>query len=229
MPKIYIIGAGGVASYLIPILFNTFRDQIDHVVIFDKDIVEERNLLRQVFPEDSVGATKARALRAAYSHMIGIEKITAFGEWFYSGFPLKGHLSPKPEDWFISVADNHRARRDVCAAVREYNCRGIIAGNEYISAQAMVMHPLIHDLSPDVRYDLSSDEGSPFHCNTEEALSAFPQLALANATCATFICSLLYAWINSDTSDTELLDVLPVEFNSSKYGYSRRTVANLRG
>lgn len=56
----FIIGAGGVASYLLPVLIKTFP--IPNLWLRDADKLEERNLDRQLFSPDQIGQFKAEAL-----------------------------------------------------------------------------------------------------------------------------------------------------------------------
>ena len=57
--KAVIVGAGGVTSYMLPALKNSFDL---HLTIFDGDRLEKHNLDRQLFRNNQVGEFKARAL-----------------------------------------------------------------------------------------------------------------------------------------------------------------------
>ena len=56
----FIIGAGGVASYLLPVLTKTFP--CPKLWLRDADKLEEKNLDRQLFRNDQIGQSKAEAL-----------------------------------------------------------------------------------------------------------------------------------------------------------------------
>ena len=56
-----IVGAGGVTSYLLPALLNTFSATI---TLIDKDELELKNLDRQLFRKSDIGKPIAEALLA---------------------------------------------------------------------------------------------------------------------------------------------------------------------
>lgn len=59
-----IIGAGGVTSYMLPALKNSFNLT---ATIVDGDILETHNLDRQLFRNNAVGQYKAVALLKQYN------------------------------------------------------------------------------------------------------------------------------------------------------------------
>jgi molybdopterin/thiamine biosynthesis adenylyltransferase len=64
MRKIMIIGAGGIGSFLIPLLDKTGLYQIH---IYDPDIVETKNLTYQNFSKEEVGELKVNAMAKKYT------------------------------------------------------------------------------------------------------------------------------------------------------------------
>jgi len=70
--KIYIVGAGGIGSRLVPLVAQfcakTVRSWLPNLEIYvvDPDIIEEKNLLRQNFIEPDVGQSKAFVLAQRY-------------------------------------------------------------------------------------------------------------------------------------------------------------------
>jgi len=73
---IYIIGAGGVGSWLAPAMCKLVGPS--HVVIVDGDKLEEKNLDRQLFSTDEIGEFKSDALARKY----GCKSVP---EWYSHG------------------------------------------------------------------------------------------------------------------------------------------------
>ena len=69
MKKIMVIGAGGIGSFLIPLL-----DRVNeyHINVWDDDIVEKKNLSYQDFYEDDVGKHKTDVMAKRYDMYIVI-------------------------------------------------------------------------------------------------------------------------------------------------------------
>ena len=65
--KIMIIGAGGIGSFLIPLLDRT---GLYDITVFDPDSVETKNLTYQNFKKGHVGQNKALVMRQEYSNVI---------------------------------------------------------------------------------------------------------------------------------------------------------------
>ena len=64
MRKIMIIGAGGIGSFLIPLLNKT---GLYKITVFDPDIVEKKNIPYQNFEMEDVDAKKVEVMRRNYS------------------------------------------------------------------------------------------------------------------------------------------------------------------
>jgi molybdopterin/thiamine biosynthesis adenylyltransferase len=185
----FIIGAGGVASYLLPVLIRTFP--IPQMWIRDADKLEERNLDRQLFKANQIGEYKAEALL----NMIKIKPRTqkawiAQNQWF-----ADGELPPHGSGLIICVADNHTARRAALEAAEACGIPCVIGGNEYYDSQAFWVYPedLHGRYDPRNRYKTIAEDTSqnPVTC-TGEALISNPQLAMANMRCASQIMELLW-------------------------------------
>lgn len=226
-----IIGAGGVASYLLPVLLKTFRPQ--SLTIIDKDILEERNLDRQMFDSSWIGKPKAAALMASHRGLSGFDKDqvahfpsgnTVINDWFSDAITL-----PDDVDALICCADNHEARHSCIQRANALGCYAYIGGNEYLDSQAFVYHPSFAgtDKDPLKRYpNIATDhEGSPFRC-TGEAQVASPQLAVANLNCAAKLLHLMWVyerWLpeNRKQLTPESIAALPIEHFTSLTENSR--------
>ena len=64
MRKILIIGAGGIGSYLIPLLDKT---GLYDITVSDPDTIEEKNLTYQNFECDEVNKYKAMCMKSRYA------------------------------------------------------------------------------------------------------------------------------------------------------------------
>lgn len=208
-----IIGAGGVASYLLPVLLKTFKPQ--KLTIIDKDILEERNLDRQMFHPEMVGKNKAHALVETYTgHLSSIEAaFRVIPDWFSISTPLEDDI-----DSIICCADNHEARRDAIQRANDLGIMCYIGGNEYLDSQAYAYHPdwAGTNRDPFIRYPeiTTSHEGSPFRCQGEAQIAS-PQLAIANLSCASKILHLL--WVYERWLPKHRFDLSPDAINALPY------------
>lgn len=220
LDHILIIGAGGVATYLIKPLVRTFRPKI--ITIYDKDTLEQRNLERQDFPgheEDGIAKANLICLMAAevFKQLKSADhEIHVKNEWFTDTTKL-----PDGVNLIICIADNHQARRAALKAGDDNGIPVILGGNEYFDSEAYVYFPewsgdKLRD--PRLRYDLSGNEGSPLRCNADEALEATPQLAIANLGCAHKILSLIWLhwrWAPENGVLGEARNKLPFELSNT--------------
>lgn len=235
MQHVLIIGTGGVASYLLPVLIKTFHPKT--ITLVDKDILEARNLDRQMFDAEWCGRYKADALLAKMGikpvslkidrkkdtyEVVWPEGFKVIRDWFDEGTNVGEDI-----DCIFSCADNHLARFTAMNRANNLGCFAYIGGNEYVDSQAMVHHRDFiggpKDLLRKYPNIATSHEGSPFRC-TGEVQEASPQLAMANLNCAAKLLHL--AWVYerylpglglSPNKRQEMIELLPVEFYSSLF------------
>lgn len=130
MDNFYIVGAGGVGSFLCPVICKLVGPQ--HVTIIDGDKLEHKNLDRQLFNPDDVGQNKARALSALYD-------CGCLEGWYFDGFIGSRDGIPLTEsDWLLVCVDNHPARKAALESCDSYGCRAIFGGNETTSSEAFL-------------------------------------------------------------------------------------------
>lgn len=191
---IYIVGCGGVASYLLPVLLKLLVN-LEHkpsIILIDGDSLEERNLDRQLFNPEDIGKNKAAALAELYNSYPG--QITPSLDYFTDGFPvIDGSL-------LLCCVDNHVARSAVLNTCDTNNCIAIVGGNEYTDASAALYHPRwkgspldIRVRHPEILTDKSGDPTRPMSCQGE-AQVANPQLAIANFSAANAMLWLMWFW-----------------------------------
>lgn len=185
--KTYLIGAGGVGSWLAASLVRLIKPE--NLVVVDGDALEEKNLDRQLFTRDHIGRNKADALAELYG-------CDAIPDW-YGGTTVEHDR----RDIIIGVVDNHPARASILSACDYYGCMAIIAANEVHSAEAYVYLPDWKgtNLDPREYYPEITQvtEGDPraaaIGC-TGEAQKANRQLVSANFNAAALAQSLFVCW-----------------------------------
>jgi hypothetical protein len=185
-----IIGAGGTASWLVPLLKRTLPLKSE-ITVIDGDILEVRNLDRQLFDSSYVGWNKAEALAETYSikwESYYLER----DSWILTG----GYSTPYSCLW--CCADNHIARKLCLDLVDEGQAAlAIIGGNEYNDSEAYPYlsawkgttgDPRIY--YPELLTDASNDPTNPSCQGVAQAENR--QLALANYLSAGFMVHLYW-------------------------------------
>ena len=200
---IYIIGCGGVGSWLAPSLALLTSPQ--HIVLIDADILEEKNLDRQLFKPDDIGRSKAEALAERY----GCNYVNA---WFSEGL-----MEFKEDDWLIVCVDNHMARKAALSVCDRYGTLAIFAANETHSAEAYFyqrewmnqpLDPRVY--FPDILTDKSNDPRSRTIGCTGEAQKENPQLVTSNSLAASLAGHLFALWhLHAPTVKSKTIPFLP--------------------
>lgn len=159
------------------------------VTVIDGDVLEEKNLDRQLFKAEQIGQNKAHAIAQAYP--------CNSDNQFYS----QGYLSHDRSDFIFCCADNNAARLAVLQACDQYRCQCIIAANELHSAEAYYYRHQweASSIDPRIYYpELLTDDGAdPIHRRigcTGEAQAERPQLVSANFAAASLAQALYVLW-----------------------------------
>lgn len=101
--KVLIIGAGGIGSFLIPLLHKT---GLYDMHVYDPDIVEIKNITYQNFEEEEVDENKAEIMSNRY------DTVTAFPYPVLTSQQIKGSKKGKPaHSLVICCADNLDIRK----------------------------------------------------------------------------------------------------------------------
>lgn len=185
--EIYIIGCGGVGSWLAPAL--ALLTDPKQIVLVDADVLEEKNLDRQLFKPEDIGRMKSEALAERY-HCQWRE------EWFCEG--MKDYTE---RDWIIACVDNHIARRGALAEADRHGCQVICAANETHSAEAYLYHREWRDTAidprkyyPDILTDRSNDPRRRAVGCTGQAQQENRQLVTSNSLAASLAGHLFALW-----------------------------------
>ena len=213
MKHIFIIGAGGVGSWLTPAI--CLLKEPSSVTVVDGDILEEKNLNRQLFTEDDLDSNKALALSKKYR--CGFNP-----NWYSHGsIPLDG------TDWLLVGVDNNPARKAVLDSCDAYGCKAIFGANEMFSAEAYYYDPqwrgTEHDprtYYPEIITDDRDDPRAAAIGCTGEVQKANRQLVSANFAAASLIMDLFVNWnMQRQNFDREAMGHLPyrVRKNQSRY------------
>lgn len=214
--KAVIIGAGGVTSYMLPALRNTFDL---NATIVDGDRLEKHNLDRQLFRNNMVGEFKAKALMRQYNFKKSEgQSVCQYFDNTMLDTPYKLYFAEA--DVFICAVDNHPARKATIDAAITYNKPVVVCANEYHTSQAFIFDSTLasemcQSYHPYVRYPelKTSTVGSPINCQGV-ALESEPQLAIANQVAASFANYLLWNWFGMGIKDDQV-QYMPVEFQST--------------
>lgn len=228
--RLYVIGAGGTASYLLPVLVRTITENCDvkEVVIIDRDVIEEKNVERQNYTFDEIGQGKAEAVAQSLRSFCRVP-ITTVNEWFTENFAMF------PNSFAISCTDNHPARLALLNLCDKQNCKAVICGNETYSADAYYYQPTFQGTKKDprVRYPeiLTDKQDDPIRpsCNSDEEIEENPQLAAANFMSANFGMHLTQLWLfEIHRYDLEECGkFLPIELSSVMTKVKTLTVGDL--
>ncbi len=185
--KIYIIGCGGVGSFLAPTM--CLLAGAKNIVLVDGDTLEKKNLNRQLFTEADIGNNKAAALAAKY-------ECDFIPDWYSESL-----IAHDYNDWLLGVVDNHIARRAILTATDFAGCSAIFGANEVHSSEAFVYRsgwigtkndPRI--MYPEIMTDNTNDPRRGAIGCTGEAQAANVQLVTANFMAAALVAHLYVLW-----------------------------------
>lgn len=215
----YIIGCGGIGSWLAPSLCLLVGRE--NLVLVDGDSIEEKNLNRQLFSERDIGKYKVHALR---------EKC---GGGCVSEYYSFGSIQHQPSDWLFVCVDNNPARLSALRACDHFGCSAIIAANETTSSEAYFYIPKWKDtlIDPRVYYpeiltDHANDPQRPGGC-TGEAQRENPQLVSANFSAAALAQNLYVLWgMKSSTITRETLPMIPFHYRANISRLEYLTIQN---
>ena len=184
-----LVGAGGTGGFIAPALSRLVRNPQD-LVIIDRDRVERKNLLRQVFTMADIGRNKASILaeRNGCGHL---------DAWF----DTSTHVAPKSVIW--CAADNNQCRMDILSACDRFDCVGILGGNEQYSSEALIYFPAWQGTRYDFRVIYPSattdQSGRPMNpCASDITVQEKPQTVCSNFTSSCFMLRLFFAWLDDN-------------------------------
>lgn len=213
---IYIVGVGGVGSFLAEAMVRLVDPVL--VTLIDGDTLEAKNLDRQLFTKEQIGMNKAVALGAKL-------KCKSIDQFFNAHLIALGE-----DDWIMCCVDNNPARKAVLEAADGANCKVIFAANEVHSSEAYVYLGTWQDhefLDPRLYYPeiLTDNSGNPESIRigcTGEAQQANRQLVTANFMAASLAAHLYVVWaMERPRLDDATMAYLPIKLfqNLTKNGF----------
>jgi hypothetical protein len=183
----YIIGCGGVGSWLAPALCLLVKPT--NVTLIDGDTLEQKNMNRQLFDSSHIGMNKSEALAEKYG-------CDAIPSWYST--MLMPH---EPNDWLFGLVDNHPSRKSIMQACDSYGCRALFAANETHSSEAYLYLPEWRGTRldprvyyPEIETDNTDDPRARAAGCTGEAQVSNPQLVTANYMAAALVAHLYVVW-----------------------------------
>lgn len=184
----YIIGCGGVGSWLTPSL--CLLEGAEAVCVWDGDTLEEGNLNRQLFTPGDIGINKAQAVAALY------------GCVYLPQFFSYGVRRMQPHDCLIGCVDNNAARLAILESADDYQCAALFAANETTSAEAYIYFPAWRGTAldprkyyPEITTDKANDPRNVAIGCTGKAQEQRPQLVSANFMAAALVQHLFVLWV----------------------------------
>lgn len=181
--EIIVVGLGGTGSQLARSLCRMIFDmrsrslQIPAVRFVDPDVVELKNVGRQMFAAVDVGRYKAEVLARRFSAALGLE-ITWNNEPFSpQQLGLMGHNYSFHTKVLLGAVDNHLARRELAAS----NALWIDCGNHYASGQVIIGNTAYTDM---VAHGLNYADERGYLRHLPNAARIFPQLLEPDDTAA---------------------------------------------
>jgi hypothetical protein len=210
---LYLIGCGGVGSWLAPKLAKLSNHR--GIVLIDGDRLEAKNLDRQLFSQDDIGKYKTDALFLRYPEL-GRGSGGIRNSYFAAG--LAETIGLNSSDILFCCADNHACRRAVLAACNRFHCCAVIGANEYEEAEAYWYESTFQGTPndpgcfyPEILTDRSGDPLAPEGC-TGDAQVRTPQLVLANDWASSLMTQLywFHTQVRPDLDKEETQEFWPI-------------------
>ena len=184
---IYLIGVGGVGSFLAETLCRLHRPA--EITLVDGDTLERKNLDRQLFRDSEIGQKKSKALS-------GRLKCRFIEQWYSEAL-----VAHSKQDWIIGAVDNNAARRSILLSVDLSGCRAVLAANETHSSEAYAYLPRWkntrldpREMYPEILTDQTGDPRATAVGCTGEAQVKNRQLVTANFMAAALAAHLFVVW-----------------------------------
>jgi len=200
--KFYVIGCGGIGSYLIPPLLrylNSTWPQKAEITFIDGDVIHEHNLNRQNFFEDHLGMNKASAFAEEYCNIFNNIDIN-----YRMTYIDKTTVQEFKDNSFIFMCvDNHNTRKlvnDHCQKLK--NVVLISGGNEidegniqaYIRLKNEDITNPITKFHPEIK---NPTDRNPAEMSCEELSEiGSPQVIMTNFMVAALMLNAFYTILN---------------------------------
>jgi homospermidine synthase len=184
--KILIIGAGGIGSFLIPLLDKT---NLYRITVFDPDIVELKNVSYQNFSKEDVDMKKVAVMKRDYPSITKAEHFLVLTERQIKGFDL-----------VVCCADNLDVRRLLYRSTTEWlDLRAQGRNGAFISYK-----------TPKTMFDtvLTGPKGN-FSCQTNEWKGEKQSIHFTHVAIAGMAAQWMQRWFvnNDDVADYKVVNI----------------------
>jgi len=186
MRKVLVIGAGGIGSFLIPLLDKV---GLYSITVADPDNVERKNLPYQNFTEEDIGENKASVMGNRYRSIIG-----------GSQYPILTEKQMQGYDLVISCVDNLGLRKTLYNSnVKWLDLRAQGRNAAFVSFLA---NPEIYDTL------LAGDNTRSFSCQGDEWDGSNVGVHFMQVTIAGMGAEWIQRWFNGEEiSDFKMVNV----------------------
>jgi len=201
--ELIVVGAGGTGTYFLKEISRFLTGEggksVSSIHIFDGDIVEEKNLLRQCFVSEDVGRNKAAVMAEVLGDAFSL-KVTAHDSYLLSTrqlseFAYREYYDHVVIPLLVGCVDNHAARLVLEEFFQSQPSAVLFdAGNEFSSGEVVYSYrmnkisigPTRSHYFPDVRKgDLRNRE----EMSCEELNNVSPQHIFTNMMAGNLLCS----------------------------------------
>lgn len=128
---VVIVGGGGIGSAVLQDLARFLPDRIP-IIVMDGDVVEGKNLQRQMFSRKHLGRNKAECLAELATGAIGLERVYYKPEYLKKPEQLHEMTKEFATIVLIGAVDNHPARRVMEKFVASFSGSGEKARVYYV-------------------------------------------------------------------------------------------------
>jgi PRTRC genetic system ThiF family protein len=168
LKTVTIVGVGGTGAQVARIVgrmaydMQRSRRHAPQIVLIDPDVVEEKNVGRQLFSPSLLGRNKAECVGRMLNLALGLDV-----RWIPDHVDPIRHFDRYGSNLVVSCVDNHEARK----AIHQVSGVGVFGGNDVKTAQVCIGNADDPDL---VRRFLDGREGTYPYLPKEGLL--FPEL-----------------------------------------------------
>ena len=217
--RVVVIGLGGIGSQLLPSLLHYLhaRKFEGPVVLMDGDLYEEKNLNRQLVPEDGLGMNKAEALAIQFGNRLPLTFETLP---FYLD-EANVQVVVEEGDFVVCGVDNHYTRRLIDERVRKMkDVTFVSGGNDLTDGNAQIVRkrkgklldPHLVDVHPEIGAALEPPDFTP---GCDAMINAAPQIINTNLMVASAMLNM--TWATMEGKDLTYSEVfVDVEFNAAR-------------
>lgn len=218
--RLVVIGLGGIGSQLIPSLLHFLHHKKFEgpVVLMDGDLYEEKNLNRQLVPEDGLGMNKADALAITFGQRLPTLNLSSLP--FYLDETNTDDVIQEG-DFVICGVDNHWTRRMIDNRVAQLNdVTYVSGGNDLTDGNMQVVRrrngkhldPSLQEVHPEIAAAVEKPDWTP---GCDQMLNAAPQLIVTNLMVASAMLNAVWA-IFDDKSLSYSEVYVDVEVNAAR-------------